>query len=85
MPLSLIPVLTCAARPAALPRCGTHTKARSIRRVSLRAEVAHAIFRGVFRELPPIETILLTVPAAAGEPAPHINGVFPRSSEPLGL
>jgi hypothetical protein len=40
---------------------------------------------GVFRELPPIETIPLTVPAAAGEPAPHTNGILTRSGEPLGL
>ena len=83
MTLSLIPVLTCAARPQ---HCRTvalwHTrKPAASGAVSLRAEVAHAIFRGVFREVPPIETILLTVPAAAGESAPHTNGGFPRSSE----
>jgi hypothetical protein len=60
-----------------------HTKARSIRRgiASGRGCARDLIFRGVFREVPPIETILLTVPAAAGESAPHTNGVFPRSSE----
>ena len=49
----------------------------------LQVEVAHEIFRGVFHEFPLIETILLTVPAAAGEFAP-IKDIFTRVSRLSG-
>jgi hypothetical protein len=76
---------THVRRPRRSTRAVAHAKARQhqARVASGRGCARDLIFRGVFRELPPIETILLAVPAAAGESAPRTKGIFTQSSEPL--